>query len=50
MYKKQYYYSMATNLTSEQVLELVLDEENDDIDEHFDLESDDDLEFDNYYE
>ena len=48
--KKQYYISMEKHLTTEQVLELLLDEENDDVDEHFDLGSDDDLEFDDYYE
>ena len=41
---------MEKHLTTEQVLELLLDEENDDVDEHFDLGSDDDLEFDDYYE
>ena len=41
---------MATRFTTEEVLEHLFDEGNDDIDEHFDLGSDDELEFNNYHE
>ena len=36
---------MATPFTTDEVLELLFDEGNDDIDEHFDLGSDNELEF-----
>lgn len=42
------YYQMATSLTKEQVLELVTAA--DDVDEQYDLGSDDELEFSNYKE
>ena len=43
------YYQMATSLTREQVLQLVTAAD-DDVDEQYDLGSDDELEFSNYRE
>ena len=48
--QKTYIISMANRFTTEEVLEHLFDEGNDDIDEHFDLGSDDELEFNNYHE
>ena len=41
---------MATPLTTEEVLELVLEDNDDDVDEHYYLGSDDELEFNNFDE
>ena len=49
---EKHYYQMATPLTTEEVLELVLDEndDHDDVDELYYLGSDDELEFNNFDE
>ena len=43
-------YQMTTPYTTEDVLEMVTADDDDDVVEHFDLQSDDELEFNNYDE
>ena len=46
--KCNYYYQMASAFTAEEVMEMITAD--DDVQEHFDLGSDNELEFDNYDE